>query len=158
MAVLVPIEAVAQPGASHEPSVAVVAGGSEYDLSGTGWGGFVAGRVGVPWAGPLVVEPGLEVFSYESQSDVRHTLLLPEVQLQVARREGRMRPYGGVGGGVMVDFSDSGTHGDWTLSASGGVRFALTEAMDLIGELRLRSLAPWKGTMADLGVGLGWDW
>ncbi|MGH7573060.1 MAG: hypothetical protein ACREMK_14650 [Gemmatimonadota bacterium] len=148
--------ASAQPDPSS-PSLVVLAGASQYDLSGTGWGAFLAGRASFPWIGPVVLEPGIEVFSYESQFVDRHSLLMPGVQLQLARREGRVRPYGGIGGGVMIDFSESGTHGDWTLSASTGTRFALSQGMDLIGELRLRSLAPWKGTMADLGVGLGWD-
>ncbi|MGH2392720.1 MAG: hypothetical protein ACRDGH_04365, partial [Candidatus Limnocylindria bacterium] len=119
MAVFAPVTAAGQTYGSPR-SLVIVGGASQYDLSGTGWGPFLAGRASIPWTGPVVLEPGLEVFTYESQFDERHTLLLPVVQLQLARREGRLRPYGGVGGGIMIDFSDSGTHGDWTLSASAG--------------------------------------
>ncbi|HET6342971.1 MAG TPA: hypothetical protein VFG78_12410 [Gemmatimonadota bacterium] len=156
LAIFTSVPAAAQPG-SPPRSLAVQVGTSQYDLSGTGWGPFVATRGRLPWIGPVVIEPGLEVFTYDSRFEDRHTLLLPEVQLQLMRGEGRVRPYGGVGGGIMLDLSDSGAHGDWTLSASAGSRFALSDGLDLIGELRLRSLTPWTGSMADLGVGLAWD-
>lgn len=87
------IGAVSPAVAQGRLGLAIAAGSSPYDLSGTGTGG--AGAAFLAWRPlrGLVVEPGMTVFSYESQFDERTTVLLPELSVQGELRKllGEMR-------------------------------------------------------------------
>src|SRR5688572_10014236 len=79
--------------------LAVAAGPSPYDLSGTGTG--TSGAAFLTWrpARGLVVEPGVTVFSYRSQFGQRTSLLFPELSVQGELVLGSFRPFIGGGGG-----------------------------------------------------------
>jgi hypothetical protein len=134
-------------------AVAIAAGPSPYDLSGTGTGAAVGGFL--PWrpARGLVVEPGLTVFSYTSQYDERTNLLLPEVSIQGELVLGQFRPF--LGGGAGGSFAVSGVPTTTvTLHAVGGARVDLGETWGLRGEMRIRSVHPWTGHTVDFLFGV----
>jgi hypothetical protein len=135
----------------HEPALAVVAGVSQYDLSGTGTTAFGAVRLELPIGERLVVEPGLTYLPYESQGGRRTHHLLPEVQLQVQTRR-TIRPYLGVGVGSSWAVTPGRDFHDLTLSAATGVRVLTRSGWILGGELRVRTIDPWTGTTGDWGL------
>lgn len=80
--------------------------------------------------------------------------LIPEIQSQLTPLEGRVRPYLGLGAGVAR--ASSPADGEWalSLSAAGGVRVGLTGPWSLLGELRVRAIDPWTGSVAGFGAGV----
>ena len=133
-------------------SLGVIGGASQYDLSGTGTAAFGGLRLDIESRGTrsLVFETGLHLFSYETQFDDRQDLWLPEISMQLQRLGQTVRPYLGVGAGYAFGSGESAA----TLSASVGSRFRLADRWSLRGELRVRSVDPWVGTLADWGLGL----
>ncbi len=134
-------------------ALGVAAGPSPYDLSGTGTG--TAGGVFLPWrpVHGLVVEPGVTVFSYNSQFDERTTMMLPELSIQGELHLGQFRPF--IGGGAGGSFRISGSaETAATLHAVGGARFDLNDTWGLMGQMRLRAVHPWTGETADFLFGV----
>jgi hypothetical protein len=133
--------------------LAIAAGPSPYDLSGTGTGG--AGAAFLTWRPlrGLVIEPGMTVFSYQSQFDERTTLLLPELSVQGELVLGSFRPFIGGGAGGALTLSGTGETAA-TLHAVGGLRVDLNEDWGLLGELRVRAVHPWTGNTADFMFGV----
>lgn len=153
--VVVPRAAVAQGQGRGE--IAVTAGPSSYDLSGTGTS--FAGRASLAFApgnGVLVLEPSVGYFRYETQGDLHRNWVLPELSLQLRARGGMLRPYAGVGAGIGFESGDGPSRQELTLHGVVGVRIPVSRTGVLRGELRLRAVDPFVGTMADFGFGLGW--
>jgi hypothetical protein len=153
-----PAHAHAQAGASTRPSIAVGAGVSQFDLSGTGTAPVFTARVDYPLGRVLLAEGGVAVARPDQQFGDTTTFVVPEVgvQIQLPRR---VAPYLGVGVGAALDFRrerDGGTVSDPTFSGAAGVRAWLTERVGLRGELRVRgigtrftgSAAEWTGGAA----------
>lgn len=139
-----------------ERALSVLAGPTEYDLSGTGWAPFMAVRLQWPLTPGLLVEPGLTHLSYRAQFDDRIHHVLPEVQLQ-AQVPGRvLRPYIGAGFGASWELTSGRNFFDPTLSGAAGLRAWVGPRWQLTGELRVRSIDPWTATTADWGLGIGW--
>jgi hypothetical protein len=134
-------------------AVEVAAGPSPYDLSGTGTG--TAGGAFLAWrpARGLVVEPGLTVFHYRSQSGGGRTHLFPELSVQGELVLGSFRPFLGAGAGATVGLTGAGTTAA-TLHAVGGARVDLSPSWGLLGQLRIRAVRPWTGNTADFLFGV----
>jgi hypothetical protein len=129
------------------------AGPSEYDLSGSGRTWVVAARTDLPMNRAVILEPGIALFSYRSQSGNRLTFLLPELSLQGQGRVGAVRPF--VGGGIGFSSTTRGPNqNELTLHAVAGVRIAVSRVWGVRTELRVRSIDPWAGTTADLTFGI----
>lgn len=151
--------AVTLPGPANAQSASaltLMGGITEYDLSGVDTRPFVALRGEVPLSRFMLVEPGLGFFRYETQGGADVNVFLPEVQLQAAPMRTRVRPYLGAGVGLGHQRATGATETDLTLSGAAGLRAALTPALGLRGELRVRSIDPWTGSTADFGAGLSY--
>lgn len=137
--------------------IAVTAGPSSYDLSGTGTA--LAGRASLslaPGNGILVLEPSVGYFRYETQGDLHRNWILPELSLQLRARGGMLRPYAGVGAGIGFESGDGPSRQELTVHGVVGLRIPVSRATTVRGELRVRAVDPFVGTMADFGFGLGW--
>jgi len=147
------LSAVRPVSAQGRLAIAIAAGPSPYDLSGTGTGTAIGGFL--PWrpARGLVVEPGITVFSYRSQYGEGTNLLLPELSVQGELVLGRFRPFlgGGAGGSVAVSGVPTTT---LTLHAVSGARVDLGPNWGLLGEMRIRSVHPWTGNTVDFLFGM----
>lgn len=143
---------VAPLSAQTGPSIALVGGVSQYDLSGTGTAPFIAARADVVpgRARFMVFEAGLEFFAYDPQFGERRIHWFPEAMIQLQWPSAYFRPYLGAGAG----YSFSSARDALTLSAAAGLRISLASTWALRGELRLRSVDPWTGVTADWGAGL----
>lgn len=135
--------------------VALLAGPSPYDLSGTGTGfamkaGF-ARRLGT---GVFVIEPSLGYFRYTDQGQVDRTWLLPEVGVQVRPTGGAVRPFVGIGAGLGFESGSVRSRTEPTLHVLAGLMVPVAGGWSARGEMRLRSVSPWSGNMADIGFGV----
>jgi hypothetical protein len=144
---------------AQDARVTAGAGVSTYDLSGTGEALTTYVRADFPLRPALLVDVGVSAMFPKQQFGDTTTVLLPEAQvhLQLPRR---LAPYVGAGLGFAADFREEaagGTQVDITLSASGGVRFAVADALGLRAELRVRGHETgFVGTTADFTAGVGW--
>ncbi len=141
----------------------VLVGASRYDLSaatiGAG-GGFTdtgfSFKVGI--AIPVVrrtvfLEPGLGFLGSTTQFGHHNTWMFPELAVQVQQRLGMVRPYLGVGLGTGTTGLSGPAHWKFTMLALGGLRVHLAGRWGVRGEIRLRSVDPWNGHTADVGLG-----
>lgn len=142
---------------AQEPvrAVTLLAGPSQYDLGGTGTTPAVAARVDLPLTPLLLLEPGFTYLPYDNQFGPRIHHLLPEVQLQVQRPGGELRPYLGVGSGASFAVRPGDDDTDLTLSTAAGLRWLPTPGWVLRGEFRVRVIEPWVGTTGDWSLGVG---
>jgi hypothetical protein len=139
--------------AQDKLDLALAAGPSPYDLSGTGTG--ASGAVFLTWRplSGLVLEPGVTVFRYLSQFDERTSLLFPELSVQAEVPGGRFHPFlGGGGGGAFVLGGTGETVA--TLHAVGGARIDIGDVWGMRGEMRIRAVHPWTGNTVDLLLGI----
>jgi len=138
--------------------VGVVAGKSQYDLSGTGTASIVGVRLGTQIHPYLSLEAGVSHLRYRSQGEEWTRHLFPEIQLQLLRSSGALRPYLGIGAGASQRSYGEVSSFDLTLSTAAGVRVPLGSGMEAQAELRVRAVDPWVGTTADWSVGLAKRW
>jgi hypothetical protein len=135
------------------------AGFFNFDLSGTGTATTFVPRAEIPLTRNLLLEGSFGVARPEQSFD-RTLMLMPEAQLQYQWRLGRFAPYIGGGGGAAVDLREKafgGTDADLMLSASGGLRIAITDQLGTRADFRLRGLKPeFSGSVAELTFGLSW--
>lgn len=132
----------------------VVHAQGEYDLSGVGWAHLYSVRVPVTLNRWVVVEPGLTYFDYLSQGSQEVWFLVPEIQVQLSPLEGRFRPYLGAGIGAARESFPGRAEWLLSVSAAGGLRVGVTGPWSVVGELRVRALDPWTGSVAEFGVGV----
>lgn len=152
--------ALAAPVSAQDgPRVSLMAGVSQFDLSGTGDALTTAVRVDGDVTPILLWEAGLGFSFPEQQFDEdKTTLMIPEAQVQL-QRPGRFAPYLGIGAGVAFDFrgDDVGTRVDPTFSGAVGARFDLATQVGLRGELRVRGVGTgFEGSAAEWTLGLTW--
>jgi hypothetical protein len=147
------------PNASAQARVTLVAGATQWDLSGTGGSFTMGGRVDMPIKRIVLIEGGATWFSADQQFGDTTTVFLPEVQGQV-QYPAALAPYAGLGIGLAVDFredEDLGTLVEPTFSAALGVRLDVNESFGLRAELRVRGHEPnFTGTTADWTGGVSW--
>jgi hypothetical protein len=135
-------------------AAALVVGFMEYGPSDAGVAPMVGARAEAelrPW---LVAEGALGYAEPEDELGERSGYVIPEVQLQLQIPSTFLRPYVGVGGGVVLA---EGQDMRGTLSLAGGVRVPLSSSrVHLRGELRSRGLGAEFGSQIvewTLGVG-----
>lgn len=149
---LLPADAVAQ-----ERTALVVSGGpAPYDLSGTGTAWVVGAELSRALAGRMLwLEAGTRLFSYQSQGRSTITHLFPEAGLRVHLPAGPIRPYvgAGAGGSLVIEGRDDT---EVTLHALLGLRIDANPNWHLRPEMRIRSVDPWTGTVADFTLGVGY--
>jgi hypothetical protein len=132
---------------SHFRSGVGLSGGvAQFDMSGTGTAPFAAVRLEHEFTSWLVADGALGVLRPDEQLTQRRVYLVPEAQLQVQHAFGGVRPYFGVGMGMLK--SVSGPERNYAIfSGATGARVALRDAVDLRGELRVTgqsaTLAQW---------------
>jgi hypothetical protein len=150
-----PAAAVAAP-ASLPYAASLMAGVSQYDLSGTGTTTLLGVRVEAGLRRWLVAEAGLGFFDPNEQLGARGRYTVSELQLQLQWPGRVARPYVGAGGGYVI--ADGGRNNTGTASAAGGVRVALPgPRLDARGELRVRGVGSgFSGAAAEWLLGLGY--
>lgn len=132
----------------------VVAGASQFDLSGTGTTGIIGGRIEADVRSWLVAEGAVGFFRPAEQFGGRSRYTIPEAQLQVQIPGHMVRPYLGAGGGWVFA---SGRNMTGTVSGAGGLRVELQRALDARGELRVRGIgSSFSGATAEWTLGLGY--
>jgi len=135
-------------------ALGIVGGAFQYDLSGTGTTGFGGVRLEWPIASYVIVEPGLTYARYTTQGGTGVSLLFPEIQLQVTRPVGRVRPFIGIGAGPVVAFGGDDSETELGLSGGVGLRTRVAPDWSARAELRLRAINPWTGSAAEWTLGL----
>lgn len=140
--------------------LAVTAGFSSFDLSGTGTASIFALRAATEFGTRFVVgELGISTMSPREQFDRRVTYVVPEAQLQLQVPFTVVRPYLGVGIGSWIS-SEAGDSRRTRVAVSGaaGVRvLPRFTAVSFVVEGRLRGVGDgFSGTTADLNAGLAW--
>jgi hypothetical protein len=122
------------------PSVSIVGGVTHFNLAGTGTSPFGALRIEVPLLS-LIAEGSLGVFR-ATEVDGRRTYLIPEAQLQWQLLPLLVKPYVGLGGGLLRAIEGPGVHrSEFTGSASAGVRVGIPLiGAGLRGEVRVRGI------------------
>lgn len=143
-------------GAQGRTAFTLSGGAAPYDLSGTGTSWVAGAEVARPLAGSvLVAEAGTRLFSYRSQGGSTVTHLFPEAGLRLHVPMDPLRPYVGAGaGGSLV--VEGRADAELTLHAVLGLRIRANPNWHLRPEMRIRSVDPWTGTVADFTVGVGY--
>jgi hypothetical protein len=145
-------------GAQEGPRLTLVAGVSQFDLSGTGDAFTVALRFDAEITPVLVWEATVGV-TPDAQDIDDATLVIPEAQVQL-QWPARLSPYIGGGGGISLYFKDEasgGTDTEPTFSGAVGVRFALAEQAGMRGELRVRGIGTdFAGSTAEWTAGISY--
>lgn len=139
------------------PTLSVMGGISQYDLSGTGTTPIAAVRVTIPILF-AVAEGSLGVMRPDEQSGT-HTYIIPEAQLQWELFPLLVKPYVGIGAGMFQAISGPGTHtSQFTGSASAGIRVGVPLiGAGLRAELRVRGIGSgFGGSAAEWTAGLTW--
>ena len=137
-------------------AASLLAGVSQFDLSGTGTAPLLSARFEAEMRRWLVAEAALGTFRPEEQFGGRSRYTVPEVQLQVQVPGRVFRPYLGAGGGFV--FRGDGRPRRGTASGAGGLRVALPGGrVDGRGELRVRGIGRSFGaSTADWTAGVGY--
>jgi hypothetical protein len=138
---------------STRSAVSFMAGPSSYDLAGTGTGFAGTVRFDAPSGRVVIFEPGVTFFHYTGEFGNGITYVIPEVSVQVQAPSRSVRPYIGAGAGFAEFLSGRGS----TLAAlhvTGGLRIDAGPNWGGRGEIRLRSIDPFKGNTTDLLVGV----
>jgi hypothetical protein len=137
------------------PSMSLMGGVSQWDLSGTGTSPFGAIRVQIPLV-VIIAEGSLGVFRPKEDVGTR-TYIIPEAQLQWQILPFIVRPYIGAGAGMFSAISGPNPHrSDLTLSASAGVRVGVPlVGWGLRAELRVRGIGSgFTGSAAEWTLGV----
>jgi hypothetical protein len=149
-AMLVSIPAAAQSSARPRTALGISAGVAQFDMSGTGTAPFGALRLENELTSWLVADAALGILRPREQFNTNRTYIVPEGQLQAQVDFGRLRPYLGAGVGMLKSVSGPGrTYA--IFSGATGVRLAVTNALDVRGELRVTGQS---ATLAQWTVGL----
>jgi hypothetical protein len=140
-------------------TLTLVAGLSQWDLSGTGNSVIFAGRVDYPVGPPWLLGEGSLAGFHADEQGGGNTYVIPEVQLQIQVPRA-LAPYLGVGAGAFV--RGSGTGGDrssLTTSAAVGIRlWEIVPRAVLRAELRIRGIgSEFTGSAAEWTGGIGWS-
>ena len=119
-------------------SVSVVAGVSQWDLSGAGTSPITGLRVDTELRRWLVGEAALGLFRPDEQFSQNNTYIIPEVMVQLQIPTRVFRPYIGVGTGT---FSGGGRGNSLTVAGATGFRISVPNTrVDVKAELRARAI------------------
>ena len=132
----------------------IMIGAARYDLTGTGTGFSLNAGITIPLVRRTVfLEPSVGLVTVTTQFGKHTAWMFPELTAQVQRPLGAVRPYVGAGLGTGTAGLSGAARWKLTLLALGGLRVHLGGRWGLRGEVRLRSVDPWNGHTADVGVG-----
>lgn len=149
---LAPERGLAQDGTAFTVS----GGAAPYDLSGTGTSWVAGAELSRSLAGGvLVAEAGARLFAYKSQGGATITHLFPEAGLRLQAPLDGIRPYAGAGAGGSLTVRGR-RDAEPTLHAVLGVLMRPGPDWCLRPEMRVRSVDPWVGTLADFTLGVGY--
>ncbi|MDX2056203.1 MAG: outer membrane beta-barrel protein [Gemmatimonadales bacterium] len=137
------------------PRLEVLGGVSHYDIDRTDTGPVAALRLALPSGRYFVFEPGIGLLRFENRFDEGITYLMPELSVQVEPIKGPFRPYVGVGAGLTEFLSGRGTNFA-TMHAAAGVRANIGDRFGLRGDVRARTIDPFRQSTLDLMVGVSW--
>lgn len=154
------------PAPHYRHAAGLVAGVSQFDLSGTGTTALVGARLETELQSWLVAEGALGFFRPQEQFPGRSTYTIPEVQLQVQYPGRVVRPYLGLGGGYV--FASAGRETQIagpgniepgtqvTGSGAVGLRVAIPDQpLLMLTELRVRGIGQsFSGSTAEWTIGL----
>ena len=154
-------------GARGPYTASLSAGTFNYDAGGDRYFPFLAVRVSRPISEFFVAEVGLGYAPVESETpdDPTRTeptqLLLPDIMLHFEFPLGPVRPYLGAGVGLVAQLEANALRGRFvrpSYAGAGGFRMAMSDRIELRGDLRVR-LDTHPGFMAfdfehSLGVGV----
>ena len=147
------VTAVRAQGSRDGPAISVMAGPSRYDLSGTGTALAGGLRIDIPSGRRMVIEIGATYLRYQPSQGPKVNYLLPEVSVQYILASAGVRPY--VGGGLGEgEFLSGPGAGKFTMHATGGIRAMIANGWGVRGEVRARSIDPFRGHTVDLSFGL----
>jgi len=158
-----PSAAMAQRDSAHDRThVSVMAGITEYDLSGVDQSAIYALRLAVPWHPNLLVEGSLGYVRTEQQFG-RTDLFLPELQAQLQGRWGSFSPYVGLGAGLAIDLpkGDTGVNDSMNFAPSfaAGLRVDVAPGVGVRVDGRIHGIeADFTGTVSALTAGLTFTW
>jgi hypothetical protein len=152
--VLVWLALIPQVGVGQARALAVVGGAWQYDLSGTGTSGFGGLRLELPVARLFVIEPDLTYARYSTQFGSSVNYLIPELQAQIQVPGSTIRPFLGGGVGLAHAWAEGDQATDLSLSAGLGTRIRLGALWTARAELRVRSIDPFHGTVAEWTAGI----
>ena len=151
---------IASPLAAQSPILrpTIVAGVSFYDLGDSGSGqqltAIAALRVHAP-VKLFLVEGSLGAFRPKVSGETR-TYLIPEVQGQYQLFPALVRPYLGVGIGMLAPVSGGGS-GEVSYSASGGIRFGSPSLpVGFRAEARVRAGDGLQRQATEVTLGVSW--
>jgi hypothetical protein len=148
------------PGAAAQQQMrtetSLLLGPAPYDLlgSGTGFAARLSGASRLSPRGVLLIEPSVGYFTYVTKFGGRSQWIFPELGLEAEARVGRARPYLGTGIGAGFETRAGPNQVEFTMHAAGGVRLRFGGSWGARIEMRLRSVHPWQGETADLGLGI----
>jgi hypothetical protein len=146
-------------GAQEQPRLTLVAGVSQYDLSGTGNAFTTAVRFDAEVTPSILWEASVGFTFPSQQFGDTTTVVIPEAQVQL-QWPARLAPYIGLGAGISMDFREEdvgGTQTEPTFAGALGLRFALTERAGLRAELRVRGIGTgFEGSAAEWNGGLSY--
>lgn len=158
-ALTLPLPALA--AAQEASHVSVMAGVTEFDLSGVGTTGIYAVRADVPVWPNLLLEGSLSYARLDQQFG-RSDLFIPEAQVQLQGTWGRFSPYVGLGGGAAVDVPQDDaleTDTDFAPSVAAGARVAVAMGVGVRVEGRIHGIeADFTGTVSELTAGFSVAW
>jgi outer membrane protein with beta-barrel domain len=152
--VLACLALIPQTSVGQDRALGVVGGAWQYDLSGTGTSGFGGLRLELPVAQLFVIEPGLTYARYSSQFGPSVNYLIPELQAQIQVPGSTVRPFLGGGIGLAHAWAEGDHASDLSLSAGIGTRIRLATLWSARAELRVRSIDPFHGTVAEWTAGI----
>ncbi len=137
------------------PSLSIVGGVSQWDLSGTGSSPFASLRLDIPLLF-VIGEGSVGVFRAKEQTGTS-TYVIPEAQIQWQLLPLLVKPYVGVGGGFFRAISGPSQSGNqFTGSVSAGVRVGVPLiGAGLRGEVRARGIGTnFSGSAVEYTLGL----
>ncbi|HKJ00981.1 MAG TPA: hypothetical protein VJ997_00965, partial [Longimicrobiales bacterium] len=140
-------------GAGHTTLSASV-GISSYDLSGVGQRAVASARAERLVLARTTVQVGVGFIRYENQSGEPEAMLLPEAGILVAPFEA-LPWFVGLGAGRTVVVT-GGRNDDVTLFGATGLDVRVGGGWSIRPEVRVRTVDPWVGTLADFAVGVAW--
>lgn len=136
----------------HNKTISLIAGVSQFDLSGTGMAPIVGARADMEINRWFVGEVGFTAMRPLEQFGQRATYILPELQLQAQLPLSVVRPYLGLGAGASF-----AQETERTVAVAGGARVLLPgTSTALRAELRVRGIrGDFSGSMAEWTLGVG---
>jgi hypothetical protein len=143
---------------AHTTTVSLIAGATQFDLSGTGTTAIVGARGDVELNRWFLGELGFSAIRPTEQFRSRSTYVFPEVQLQAQLPLTIVRPYVGGGIGFTTAFArGAGSATTRTATLASGLRVLLPRTRTTArAELRVRGIGDkFTGATADWTFGLG---